>query len=1071
MSNSKSSTMKKISILFVLLLSITHIYAQQLNIKGTVVEKSNQEPIIGASVVIKGTTNGTITDVDGQFQFKVAVGNVLQVSFVGYTTEEITVKAGQTILNIQLGEDSKVLDEVVVVGYGTQKKVNVTGAVSMVNSEILESRPVSNVSQALQGAVPGLNLNVATNGGDLNSNMNINIRGTGSIGDGSSSNPLILIDGMEGDLNTLNPNDIESVSVLKDAASASIYGTRAAFGVILVTTKSGKEGKVKVNYSGDVRFSTATQLPQMVDSYSFATFFNAANSNAGGGNYFKDDAMENILKYQQGKFTDPSQPEYYGTSANTANGKWNKYGAGFANTNWFEEFYKKNVPSTQHNLSISGGNEKLNFLVSGSFLMQNGLIKHGHDEMDRYTMNAKINAKLADWVSLSYSTKWTRQDYTKPQYLTGLFFHNIARRWPTCAVTDPNGHWFEGMEISELEDGGTFDQQKNFYTQQLQFTFEPIKNWHIYLEGNLRTDTRNDRTNVLPIYSYDINNEPYAMANGNYAAGTSYVKDYRFTQNYYSTNIYSDYSKSIGLHNMKVMAGFNAELYKQNSLTGDGYSLTTTEKPYISQTQERQTAKDLYYHRATAGFFGRLNYDYDGKYMAEFNIRYDGSSRFLADQRWAWFPSVSLGWNIAREAFFENLSESISMLKLRGSWGQLGNTSSNYNNFTDWYPFYQQLPTGAVNSDWIINGEKTNTAQVPGLISTVMTWETVETWDIGFDWAALNNRLTGSFDWFSRTTKDMIGPAPQLGSALGAGAPKVNNCDMRSNGWELEIGWRDQINGFKYGVRMNLSDSKQKILRYPNDNKSLSMDYYSGMTVGEIWGYKTHGIAQTKAEMDSWLQKNTPSWGSNWGAGDIMYTDLNNDGVINTGDNTVGNSGDQVIIGNNTPRYRLGLNLDCAYKGIDFSVFFQGVLKRDYAFSESDPYFWGATGNVWQSTCFEEHLDYWKEDNTGAYYPKPYFGGITKNHKIQSKYVQNAAYMRCKNIQLGYTLPQSITQRAGISSCRIYVSCDNLFTITSLSGVYDPEVLGTYDNYDNKQFSGKTYPLQRTYSIGVNLNF
>lgn len=345
-------------------------YVVQQNGKCTgVVKDVTGETVIGASVVVKGTSNGTITDINGSFSLPgVKKGDIIQISFIGY--QKVEVVWNNKPLNVTLKEDAQALEEVVVVGYGTQKKVNVTGAVSMVGSEVIESRPVANVTQALQGAIPGLNLTTSVNGGDLNSGMSINIRGTGSIS--SNDDPLVLIDGIEGDLTLVNPNDIESVSVLKDAASASIYGSRAAFGVILITTKSGKAGKVKVTYSGDVRFSTATQLPDMVDSYSFATYFNAANSNAGAGNYFSDEIMQKILNFQAGMYTDPSQPEYYGTTANTSTNKWNQYGSSFANTNWFDEFYKKNVPSTQHNLSLSGGTEQFNWSVSGSFLNQNG---------------------------------------------------------------------------------------------------------------------------------------------------------------------------------------------------------------------------------------------------------------------------------------------------------------------------------------------------------------------------------------------------------------------------------------------------------------------------------------------------------------------------------------------------------------------------------------------------------------------------------------------------------------------------------------------------------------------------
>lgn len=1052
----------------------TEVVQQNGTCSGTVKDGTG-ETIIGASVVVKGSSNGTITDIDGSFSLRnVRQGSIIQISFVGYQPQE--VRWTGTPLNIILKEDSKLLDEVVVVGYGTQKKVNVTGAVSMVNADAIEARPVANVSQALQGAIPGLNLTTSSSGGDLNTTMRINIRGTGTIGDGSVDSPLILIDGIEGNMNTLNPNDIESVSVLKDAASASIYGSRAAFGVILITTKSGKAGKVKVNYSGDVRFSTATQVPDMVDSYSFATYFNRASVNAGGSNQFNEETLERIRKFQRGEYTDPTKPEYYGTVANTGNNKWADYTGAFANTDWFKEFYKKNVPSTQHNLSLSGGTEKFNWSVSGSILSQNGLIRHGHDELNRYTMNSKISAELAKWARVEYSTKWMRTDFEKPQYLTGLFFHNIARRWPTCPVIDPNGHWSEGMEIAELEEGGIYREHKDHFTQQVKFTFTPLAGWNIYAEGAMRTQNEKYTRSRIPVYHYYVDNTPFLRDSG-YGSKTS-VSDERFRQNYYAVNVYSDYTRSFGKHNGKLLLGVNYEHYNQDGMWGSGTDLTTADKPYLSQTQADKKNGDSYWNRATAGYFGRLNYDYDGKYLFEANIRYDGSSRFVADKRWAWFPSFSVGYNIAREDFFEKLTDDISLLKLRASWGQLGNTSSKYDSFWDWYPFYQQQSISSASGGWLINGQKTNIANRPGIVNNSMTWETVETWDIGLDWAAFNNRLTGSFDWYSRTTKDMIGPAPRLGSVLGVDAPKTNNCDMRTTGWELEISWRDRIHDFKYGARLNLSDARSKILTYPNESKNIHT-YYNGKYLNEIWGYESEGIAQTDAEMTEWLAKNKPNWGGNWGAGDIKYKNLVDrkdangkiidEGIVNSGNNTLDDHGDLKRIGNSTPRYNFGLNLDAEWKGFDFSIFFQGVLKRDWHFGSNDPYFWGAVGNMWQSAAFKEHMDYWTPENTGAYYPKPYFGNIDKNHMTQTRYLQDASYIRCKNIQFGYSLPQSVLHPVGLNNCRIYVSCDNLFTLTSLSSIYDPEVFGSYG--DEGWGAAKTYPLQRTISVGVNLSF
>ena len=1037
---------------------------QQANtkVKGTIVDETG-EPMIGVSVKVLANNTGTITDLNGKFSIDAPKGSTIEISFIGYKT--VTVKVDGSPINITMKEDSQQLDEVVVVGYGSQKKVNVTGSVSMVDSKVIESRPVQNVSQALQGVIPGLNMSVGSSGGTLDSSLNINIRGGGTIGEGSSGSPLVLIDGIEGDMNTVNPNDIENISVLKDAASSSIYGARASFGVIMITTKSGKAGKTRVNYSGNVRFSDAIQVPEMVDSYTFAQYFNRASTNGGGNPVFNDDAMTRIKNYIDGKYTDPTQPEYYGTVAGT-DGKWQNYGGAFANTDWFSEFYRDWVPSTEHNLSISGGTEKLTYMISGSFLDQTGLLKHGEDKFNRYTLNAKISAKLTDWVTLNYTSKWTREDYHRPTYLTGLFFHNIARRWPTCPVIDPNGHYQRDMEIVQLEDGGKQTSQKNWYTQQFQAVFEPVKDWRIVAEGSMRTYIRKQHWAVLPIYAYDVNNEPYLLSWNGGAAGYSEVQDSREDEDYFSTNIYSDFTKTLGDHYFKVMGGFNAELYRPSGLTGFGTDLISPEVPSLGLTQDNKKASAWQRERAIAGFFGRVNYSYKERYMLEANLRYDGSSRFIGDKRWGLFPSFSAGWNIARETFFEPLTKVVGTLKLRGSWGQLGN--NNTDNTDAWYPFYQNMPTGTASSGWLLGGKKQNTAGLPGIVSSLMTWETIESWNVGLDWGLFNNRLTGSFDYYNRYTYDMIGPAPTLPSVLGASAPAINNCDMKSYGWELELSWRDRVQQFNYGVRFVLSDNMRKILKYPNPTMSLDK-HYGGKILGDIWGYETVGIAQSQEEMDKHLANGgTPNWGTAWGAGDIMYGNIDGKDGVNNGSNTLNDHGDLKVIGNNTPRYNFGLTLDGSWKGLDFSIFLQGVMKRDYWLD--GPYFWGANGGQWQSAAFTEHMDYWRPEgdplgaNTGAYYPKPYFN-TDKNQRTQSGYLQNAAYCRLKNMQIGYTLPKAWTKKAAMESVRIYVSGDNLLTLSDISGVFDPELLGS-DWGD-----GKLYPLQRTISIGLNVNF
>ncbi len=582
----------------------------------------------------------------------------------------------------------------------------------------------------------------------------------------------------------------------------------------------------------------------------------------------------------------------------------------------------------------------------------------------------------------------------------------------------------------------------------------------------MRSYYRKQSWAVLPIYAYDAKNEPYLLSWNGGAAGYSEVSDSREDEDYFSTNIYSDYTKSLGNHNFKVMAGFNAELYRPSGLNGFGTDLISADVPSLGLTQDNKKASSWARERAIAGFFGRINYNYADRYMLEANLRYDGSSRFIGDQRWGLFPSFSAGWNIAREAFFEPLNSVVGTLKVRASWGQLGN--NNTDSTDAWYPFYQNMPTGTASSSWLINGTQQNVAGLPGIVSSLMTWETIESWNVGFDWGLFDNRLTGSFDYYNRYTYDMIGPAPLLPSVLGANAPQINNCDMKSYGWELEMSWRDRIQKFDYGVRLVVSDNLRKILRYPNETMALST-YYKGQILGDIWGYQTVGIAQTQEEMDKHLANGgTPNWGTGWGPGDIMYANIDGKDGVDSGANTLDDHGDMKIIGNNTPRYNFGLTLDGAWNGLDFSIFLQGIMKRDYMLG--GPYFWGAQGDQWQSCAFGEHLDYWRPEgdplgaNTGAYYPKPYFN-TDKNQRTQTRYLQNAAYIRLKNMQVGYTLPRIWTQKAGMESVRIYVSGDNLLTLSDISGVFDPELLGS-DWGD-----GKLYPLQKTISIGLNVNF
>lgn len=1071
---SKWGGVNRYLLMMVLLCSIAPWAWSQGAIKVSgVVTDDKKEPLVGVNIVIKGTTQGTQTGLDGDFVLpSVSPKATLVVSYVGMVTQEIAV-AGKNKLNIILKTDDGLLDELVVVGYGRQKKVNLTGSVSSLDAKALETRPVQNVSQALQGLVPGLNLSVNNSGGSLDAGMSINIRGAGTIGAGSGSAPLVLIDGVEGNLNALAPNDVENISVLKDAASSAIYGSRAAFGVILVTTKSGKSGKTRINYSGNVRFSTATQLPNMMDSEMFANYFNRAAANAGRTAIFSEEALEKIKAYKYNNFEGRPEEWRWGTSwyGKHGNEPWRMYGEGWANTDWFAEMYNKNVPSHEHNVSLSGGTEKLNYYLSGAILDRKGLIRFGSDTFQRYNFTGKISAQLAKWANISYTQRWTREDYERPSYMTGLFFHNIARRWPTNILRDPNGYLAHGVEALQMQEGGVDRTQKDYVNHQLNLVLTPIEGLAINIENGYNTTYNNNHWEILPTIGHDPDGKPFYAREreGGVPGSRTQVSESAYKNMYFNGRYWASWSKLFAeKHDLKIVGGMDVELNRYRNLSANRLDLITPDVPTINTS----TGKDPgvgggYSHWSTVGYFARLNYVYNDRYLAELSLRYDGSSRFIDDKTWGLFPSASLGWNISNEAFFAPLKKTINLLKLRASWGALGNTNTD-----SLYPWAQTIgvtPGGATQgSSWLINQQRGTVSGAPGIVSSTLTWERVESWNFGLDWALFNNRLQGSLDVFSRTTKDMVGPSAPLTSFLGTRQPDQNNSDLRSRGWELELRWRDQVGDFKYGAKFVLSDSQAEVTRFYNPSGSLD-SWYAGAKVGDIWGFTTKGLAKTNEEMQEHLAKVSQSnIGSNWAAGDIMYQDLNGDGEISSGAWTLEEHGDARIIGNTSPRYGYSLNLDASYKGFDFSILLQGVAKRD--FWDSSPYTIGAnTGSEWQAAGFKEHWDFFRPEgdvygaNLNAYYPRVQFGG-GKNFLTQTRYLQSAAYMRIKNIQLGYTLPQAWTSKFGVSALRLYASVDNLATFTKMTKIFDPEATG------GGWGAGKLYPLQRVISFGLNVN-
>lgn len=1061
---------KPIVIIVFLLVHSISIYAQDNTISGLV--KDNEgEPLPGVSVAVKAgeSISGVVTDINGKYQLKASPDATIEFSFIGFKSIQQQV-GNRKVINVTLEIDNQILEEVVVVGYGTQKKVNLTGSVSVIDSKAFESVPVANAVQALQGQVPGLNI-YSNKGGGLNQKQSINVRGIGTIGEGSTGDALILIDGMEADIFSVNPQDIESISVLKDAAASSIYGSRAPFGVVLVTTKKGKAGKAQINYNNSFRLSSPINMPSSLDSYTYALFFNDAGYNSGWGSYnwVSQTRLQRIKDYMDGKISYTTIP------LNRSNTWADGYQEGNDNIDYYNLFFKKNVFAHEHNFSVNGGTDKIQYYLSANYLDQDGTLRMGEDYSKRYTMSAKISAQLSRAVSLSSNTRFVRNDFVQPTHMNDSFFSDIGRQcWPVKPLYDPNGNLFDD-HVQQMKNGGRKTERNTWLYQQFNLTIEPIKGWRLIGDLSYRYNTQYAHEDLLTISQIGVDGVTKVRSWDE----NSSVSESSFASDYFNVNLYTDFEKTFAKsHHLKALAGFQAEANNYRNIWAQKIGITYPGKPTINTStgidkDGKVIAPNVsggHNRWSTAGFFGRVNYDFQEKYLVEANLRYDGSSRFRSDDRWGFFPSASLGWNIAREEFFQPATRIMNTLKLRASYGSLGNQ-----NTTALYPTYTVMGTGT-SDKWLMNGVKPNIAWAPALVSYDLTWEKIRTWNVGIDIGLFNNRLTGSFDYFIRNTNDMVGPSEKLPATLGIAVPPSNNTDLRTAGWELELMWKDRLqNGLNYSLRFTLADSRTKITRYSNPS-GLIDSFYEGKYCGEIWGYETIGIARTDDEMaehvGSLVNGGQSALGQDWQAGDIMYSDLNEDGKIDAGARTLDNHGDLKRIGNSTPRYNVGIDLSADWKGFDFRMFWQGTLKRDYF--QGSYYFWGANGSqgYWFSTALKGHEDYFRNDessplgvNLNSYYPRPLLN-TNKNQQCQTKYLQNAAYMRLKNLQIGYTLPRKIVQKMGVQNLRFFASGENLLTITDLVKFFDPETI------ESGSFAhGYAYPLSRTYAFGLNITF
>ena len=1047
---------------------IHNVITQQDGVCKGVVKDNQGETVIGASVVVKGSTNGTITGLDGDFTLNnVKRGDVIQISYIGYVSQEVVWQG--TPLNITLKEDSQTLEEVVVVGFGSQKKANLTGSVSQVKmDDVLGERPVTNVKNALQGSMPGLMVSGGASPGEAKS---FNIRGTVSI---NGMNPLVLIDNVEGDIDLLNPEDIESVTVLKDAASSAIYGARAAAGVILITTKKAKKGeKFNLNYNANFGFQTSINSPKQASLDEYLRAYQAAGFSetyyAGNGSVSK--WREYLAGYKENPAAYPTVGDgiYIGED-----------GAPYYlnDKDVYKAFQETSFMQT-HNLTANGGTEKLRYRLSAGLTKEDGPLIESKDTYMRKNISSFISADITDWLTQEADFRYTVADRSEPMGSgDGIYCMNHISFYPS-GMMPGSVNTSVGKDLPLI----TPENQIRYNNPYLTDT----DNTRIYLRTILRPIKGLE---LVGEYTYDRKNwqKSYYAKKWEYTteqlgSNNSVTSDYLFKsedhEDYNALNLYGTYNFSIKEdHMFKVMAGFNQERKQNSWISVQTHDMIAPSAPSFTSATGKIIPQNSYSDYAIRGAFYRINYNYKDRYLFEANGRYDGSSKFPKDDRFGFFPSFSVGWNIAREAWMEKALDYVSDLKLRASWGQIGN--QNIGN----YGYYSTMQPVGNSNYWLKDGEFITYISTPGLVSNSFTWETVETLDIGFDASMFNSRLQVTFDWYQRTTRDMLIAGIQLPAVVGTSAPMRNAADMRTRGWEIAVNWRDQIGDWKYNVGFNLYDYKSKITKYSNnEDKLLSQNYYEGKTLGEIWGYVSDGF-YTIDDFDgpgTWQLKDGVASldGYNPRPGDEKFVNLNDDrgtNEINSGLNTVDSPGDQKVIGNSTPRYNFGVNLGVSYKGFSLSAILQGTAKRDvwiggmslFPFGGSAkayyPVFYNQT-DYWEpmGSCdgqyTENDREYWVAKNPDASLYRLYSNmqNHGSNQRASTKYLQNGAYMRLKNITLAYTFPKALISKVSLSALKVFVSAENLATISSLPKGYDPERLSW------------GYPFYRTLSFGLNV--
>lgn len=1033
--------------------------AVDITVQGTVRDSSNL--LTGVSITVKGTPgNGTISNDKGAFSITVSEDAILVFRYMGYLPQEIPVK-GRTILDVTMVAQQSMLDEAIVVGYGTQRKINLTGAVDQISSEQLKNRPINNLGSGLQGLIPNLNISIPS--GKPNEGANFNIRGTTSINGGS---PLILVDNIpftDAEVARLNPNDIESVTVLKDAASAAIYGARASFGVILITTKSAKTENVLVNLNANTAFRTVGKMPELVtDPYQVMEYKH--NAAVPLYNLYPDAVRE----YAKQRAADPSLPSVIADPTNPQN--WMYYGS----TNWMEEAYFDKAPTNTVNLSIGKKVEKLSYLFSAEYYRQDGMLRYGKDVYKRYNVRGKVDFNVNKWLTFANNTMLTSSDYDAPTFMDGDFFWNVNRTNSLDVPKNPDGSWTSAGAalLGRMQEGGRTDNKLNEFQTSFSLNATLIKDmWDVKADATFRRGAGKTNSFDVPIPYKTGPDNPIQYA----GATTSYAQSRNDNTRYDVFNIYTNVHKQLGDHYLQGLLGYNQEYRNDNWFSARRNGLVSDVLPSVELATGTMVTREVIDDWAVRGLFYRLNYNYKSKYLIELNGRYDGSSRFPKNDRWGFFPSASAGWVLSEEAFFSSLKQTVDMFKIRGSYGSLGNQ---YVYDEDGvllnYPYIPGMGTGQIGQ--ILGDNRPMTVNPPSAVASSLTWEKVSTVNLGVDLSLLDNRFEVNFDKYTRYTKDMLVPGKVLPGVFGTASPRFNAADLKTKGWELRFNWRDkgELGGspFYYNVAFVLADNKAVITKYDNptgnlkNGDNLYNEYYVGKELGEIWGLQTAGFFQNEEELANHPDQTavgTDDQGYKFYVGDLKFSDTNNDGKVDFGKSTLDDHGDLTRVGNSSIRYPYSFDLSGGWKGFDLRVFLQGVGKRDWYPGNSQIYFWGVYSQPWTNVTVQ-NLDHWTPENPNAYFPatRAYVAedDMQELGIPNERYMQNASYLRVKNITLGYTLPQHWIKRTGLKNVHFYVSGENLFEVSHIKVKLDPEGL-----------EGRIYPFQRTYSFGMNVSF